>query len=68
MRLEGDHTGNELLMGASASPFQSGVGAGGAGGRMGDAMCDPKSFAEKLLNDGQAHGHGNTEVTPLLLP
>lgn len=31
-------------------------------------LCNPKSFAERLLNGGQVHGHGNAEITPLLLP
>lgn len=31
-------------------------------------LCDPKSFAEQLLNGGQVHGHGNADVSPLLLP
>lgn len=35
---------------------------------MGDAMVPAVQSQEQLLNGGQVHGHGNAEVTPLLLP
>lgn len=31
-------------------------------------LCSSKSFAEQLVTGGQVHGHGNAEVTPLLVP